>query len=509
MAKEKTRSQKAILNMEVLFIYEIVSFVCSMILPRLILEAYGSEYNGIATSISQFLYLMLVLRIGVSGPTRVVLYKALAEENVHKVSGVINATQKYMRKLSVILLSYIVLLSLFYPYISNISISHNEAFILVLVIGIGSFAEYFWGITPNILLMADQSQYIYYTIQCISTVLSTMASCILIHLGASIVNVKICSSFFFVLTPVLLGIIVRKRYEINKSVAPDNSGLAGRKDAMAQSVANIIHSFAGIVILTVFTDIKVVSVYTIYFLVFNAIKKILTIFTTGLEGGFGNMLAKNEIDNANNIFDIYEFLTYLFCAFLFGCTLVLIVPFVKLYTMGINDINYIVPLFAYLAILAQLIMSIRQPYLTIVQAAGHYKQTRNGAVVEASLNIITSISLTRSLGLIGVILGALVANIFRTVQYIIYLNKNILMRRKSRPFLLVFWTLSNIGIIYMFCFLLGIGDAGSWYEWGLQCVYCSIISFFVILFMSLIFYKKDFQSSYSYILKIAGKRKRR
>lgn len=506
MVKEKSRSQKAMLNMMVLFVYEIISFICSMVLPRLILEAYGSEYNGITTSITQFLYLMLVLRMGVSGPTRVVLYKALAEDNKEKISGVINATQSYMRKLSMILLGYIVLLSVIYPFISNTTISGQEAFILVLVIGLGSFAEYFWGITPNILLMADQSQYVYYTIQSISTVISTISACLLIKLGASIIDVKICSSAFFVITPLLLGIIVKRRYKINKAFAPDKSGLEGRRDAMALSIANIIHSFTGIVVLTLFTDIKIVSVYTIYFLVFNAIKKIMTIFTTGLEGGFGNMLARNEIENANKVFDIYEFLTYLFCSFLFSCTMALILPFVGLYTKGINDVNYIVPLFAILATIAQLVMSIRQPYITIVQAAGHYKQTKNGAIVEASINILTSVSLTKYLGLVGVILGSLAANVFRTVQYVLYLRKNILKRDSRRPLGLSIWTIGNIILVYMACMLLHIDDADSWYEWIVKSLICVTISCVTLFLTSYFFYKKELRLSMDYLMNMIKRR---
>ena len=49
------RTKKAVINTMTSIIAEIVSIICGLILPRLILGAFGSSYNGITSSITQFL----------------------------------------------------------------------------------------------------------------------------------------------------------------------------------------------------------------------------------------------------------------------------------------------------------------------------------------------------------------------------------------------------------------------------------------------------------------------
>ena len=70
----------------------------------------------------------------------------------------------------------------------------------------------------------------------------------------------------------------------------------------------------------------------------------------------------------------------------------------------------------------------RIPYFRIIKAAGHFKQTQNGAFISAALNIIITIVLVFKLGLVGVAIGTLVAMLYHTCYFVWYLRKNILNR---------------------------------------------------------------------------------
>ena len=50
-----SRIKKASYNLAWLTIYEITVFICNLILPRLIISTYGSAYNGLISSVTQFL----------------------------------------------------------------------------------------------------------------------------------------------------------------------------------------------------------------------------------------------------------------------------------------------------------------------------------------------------------------------------------------------------------------------------------------------------------------------
>ena len=74
-------------------------FVCNLILPRLILSNYGSAYNGMVSSITQFLNLVSLLRLGVAGAVRASLYKPLAEKNKEKTGKIVKASQLFMKRI--------------------------------------------------------------------------------------------------------------------------------------------------------------------------------------------------------------------------------------------------------------------------------------------------------------------------------------------------------------------------------------------------------------------------
>ncbi len=491
----KTRGQKALMNTVALGIYQLTHFICGLILPRFYLLHFGSEYTGVSTSVTQFLSFITVLQFGIAGSTRFALYKVLASGDTHGISGIVNATENYMRKIALCLLGYIGILSVIYPYIAETTLPAWDVFLLVLIIGASSFSRYFFGLTYQILLTADQRLYIYNGLAAITTILNTVIAALLMKAGCSIHLVKLGSALIFVMTPILLSIYVRKTYKIDKSVPKDKTALKNRWDVMWHSLANIVHDSVGLMVLTVFTDVKYVSVYTVHYLVINGLFQIISVFTNSLEAAFGNMFAKSEDDTAYRNLELYEFFTGGFVSTVFSCALMLIVPFVQLYTAGITDVNYTVPAFAAVAVIAQMVMCVRQPYLTVVRAAGHYKQTRNGAIAEAVLNILLSVTLTYFFGIIGVAIGLLAANAFRTLQFAIYLRKNIVNRPLRKPLFMMLWIALNTIVICFLCqFVLKVIIINSWFTWILAGATCFMVALAVTVLTALLFYRKQFKS---------------
>lgn len=510
MGESESRLKKATYNVVVLALYQIIIFACNLILPRFILTAYGSEYNGIVSSITQFLSFISILRMGVAGATRVELYKSLAANDIEQTSSIIRATEVFMRKIAGVFAGYVVILAVFYPMVVQGHYSHLEISSLVIVMALGTFAQYFFGITYSTLLQADQRLYIYNIIQIVSTVVNTVLACVLIKLGFSIHIVKLASSVVFTFSPLILNFYVTRQYHLNKKAVPDNTALRNRGSVVAHSVANIVHDNTDVVVLTLLTDIKTVSVYAVYNLVLNGLKQVMTIFTSGLESAFGSMWVKKEIDNLYHNLRIYEFLIYSFVSVVFSCATVLIIPFVNIYTKGVTDVNYIVPVYALLAVLAQAFYCIRMPYVTVVQAAGHYKQTRNGAFMEAFINIGVSVILTWKIGLVGVMIGTLCANLFRTIQYSVYLSRNLLPRSLWMIFARIAWTVGNSVVSVFLCKMLisgCIGQIKNWTDWVISGCLCFGICCVATLVSAVVYYRSDLLTVFSIIKRLLSRKR--
>lgn len=74
------------------------------------------------------------------------------------------------------------------------------------------------------------------------------------------------------------------------------------------------------------------------------------------------ILLSKESTELNDFFGWVEWCIHTGTTFIFACTAALIVPFIEIYTYGINDANYIQPLFAALLTLANAMHCLRLPY---------------------------------------------------------------------------------------------------------------------------------------------------
>ena len=490
------RTKKVMFNIIFATINKVVALLCGLIVPRLILTTFGSEYNGVINSAMQFMSYITILTVGIAGPTRVALYKSLADNDRNRIGGIIRATNDYMRKFAISVLIYALLVMIIFPNIAETSLDNISISILIAVVALSMFVEYFFTITNHNLLIADQKEYIFSISNTIGLILNCVITYILIILGANIFIVKTGSAIAFFSVPIFISLYVRCKYPwLNRNSPPDTSALKQRGAAVANSIANIVHNSTDLIVLTFFENIKIVSVYTVYNMIVSQIRSILEIFTGSLEAGFGNIIARNEKEALKRNFKMYEFLVFAFVSVVISCVFVLIVPFVTNYTNGVRDVNYIIPSFAFLMTLAEATYCVRQPYVTLVQAAGKYKETKNGAIIEGILNIGLSIWLVYRVGFQGVVIGTIVANIFRTVQYCMYVYRNILDLRISKILGKLVWCTANIIIILYVAnrsiSIIGLED--GWTGW----IFCAVITFALAIFVttvsSIFFYKEEFR----------------
>ena len=392
---------------------------------------------------------------------------------------------------------YIIALTIIYPILVRNEFSNVYTISLILIIAISTFAEYFFGMTYRLYLQAEQKTYIISIIQVFTYILSTITIVILAKLNVSIQIIKLVSSIIFVLRPLLQNYYVRKKYNMNLKDAEGNYKIKQKWDGLAQHVAAVIHSNTDITILTFFCSLTEVSVYSVYYLVVAGIRKIIEAFSSGIDASWGDMIAKNEYENLNEKFDLYEVLYFIVCTIVFASAIVLIVPFVSVYTRDINDANYIRYTFGYLIVISEFIWAIRLPYSSIILAAGHFKETRIGAWIEAISNIVISIVLVFKFGIIGVTIGTIVAMIIRTIEFIYHTNKYILKRNIFESIKKVFLIVIETIIIFILFKITPQIENTSYVTWSINAIIVSIEACIVTVLLNIMMYKKGMKKIFN------------
>ena len=467
---------------------QIVTLICGFILPRFFLQYYGSDVNGLVSSISQFLGIISFLELGVGAVVQSALYKPLADRDREQVSKVMASANKFFRRLASILLAYVLFLLVVYPLIIERSFGFLYTAALIAAISISSFAQFYFGAVNSLLLTADQRGYIQYNAQTITIILNTVICIVLIQVGGSIQLVKLASSLIYLIRPVALRLYIDKRYQIDWKIQYQEEPIQQKWNGVAQHVAAIVLDGTDTIVLTMFSNLADVSVYSVYFLVVKGVKTVFLSLTNGIQSLMGELWAKQELSELNELFGWTEWVIHTGTTFVFSCTAALIVPFVRVYTDGISDANYIQPLFALLLTLANAMHCLRLPYNIMVLAAGHYKQTQRNYIVAAIMNIVLSVATVKLWGLIGVAIGTLAAMAYQTIWLAVYDSKNFIywpLKKVCKQFLIDGVTFAGIVLISQMFHL----REATYLQWLFVAAETGVMAIVVVICVNLVFYR--------------------
>jgi hypothetical protein len=92
---------------------------------------------------------------------------------------------------------------------------------------------------------------------------------------------------------------------------------------------------------------------------------------------------------------------------------------------GVTDANYIRPVTAFLFVAVGVLNNAKTPQGMLVISAGLYKETRTQTIIQASLNLVISVALSFPLGIVGVLIGAVVSNLYRTIELAFYIPRTV------------------------------------------------------------------------------------
>ena len=487
------RTRKALLNFTTALLVQVVTILCGFIVPRLIIGTFGSAVNGLCASITQFLGYIVLLEAGIGGVVKAALYKPLADVDSTRISGIVVAVERFFQKVAVFFVGYVAIVAIGYPFIVNDAFAWTFTFPLVIIIGIRLFAEYYFGLAYKMLLQADQRRYVDGLLQIITIVLSSLVVVVMVKLGFGIHGVKLASAFVFLIKPLFLHIYVRKDYRIDHRVAPDNQGIRQRWDGLGHHIAFYVHKHTDIFVLTLFAkNIAEVSVYSVYHMVVTGIMGVVRTISHGMEAMLGNMIAKNEQETLGKTFEFYELVSFIVTTTFFTTAAIMIIPFVGVYIKGISDVNYIRPVFAYILIASEAVFCLRLPYQHVALAAGHYRKTRNAAIIEAVVNMTLSVVLVFRFGMVGVAIATLCAMSYRAMAYSIYSSRHILNRS-----ILIFVKkiVISMACVVTTCIIAGFLEfsAASYLGWAMDALKVVAIATVVTVSVNAIFYAKTFR----------------
>ncbi|PLR91237.1 lipopolysaccharide biosynthesis protein [Bacillus sp. T33-2] len=501
------RSKNALNNLIAALSLSVITAISGLILPKLFIMTYGSEINGLISSIKQFLVYLALVEAGIGYASMAILYSPLKEKNYKAVNSILSATKTHYIKSGWIFLGLVLLLAVGYPYVVANQIPWNLSFFMVLALGISGVAEFFLIGKYNVLLTAAQKGYIVSYIQTGGLLLNIAASVILILLETNPVLVQLIASCLFVLRFVFLKMYIAKNFKkINYGEVPDNNALNKKWDVLIHQIVSLVLANTPIIMITVFLGLKEVSVFSVYLLVHNMVIMLLAVFMNGFQAIFGDIISERNKELLKANFHLYESLFYPLVSITYVVVAILFLPFQSLYTQGFTDADYIRPEFAVLFVLIGVLHNVRVPSMSIMNAAGLYRETRLSAIVEAVVGFVLSLIFVHVWGATGVLLAWLLAYSYRILILIKQISKDYIYGSmnptlKTIAFNTVFGVLT-----YILCTNVIDSNITNYIDFILTGFLCTLMAAMSILLLNRLVYRQEYKMIKSKVMGVVIKR---
>ena len=426
------RTKLAVRNLVTGIALQIITAVYGILIPRFFIALYGSAVNGLVSSLTQFISYLSLVEAGLGTAVMIELYRPLAEDRRDEINAMMCDAGRMYRKAGYAFLLLLSLLVLIYPSLVTGEME-DAAFVrtLILILSVNPLVDFFLLGKYRALLMAAHRVYLFNIVQALGNTVVTLLSLLLMYGRHSVLEVKLAAALVCVFRGLLVMGLARKHFPFLKLERKDfGHRFRKRGPVLLHQISGILCLNTDMALLTILTPVSplmTVSVYSVYDLVAYAVQSAVNSFSDSALAGFGQMWAAGETEALRKSFHSYEFLYDIFIVWIYTCMAVLLYPFIRLYTEGLADREmYLSWTYAFLFVSAGLLRAIRNPANTLINAAGHYEETKWRSVTEAAINILLSLLLIPRLGIVGALIGTVCAYLYRAVDVIGYSNRHFL-----------------------------------------------------------------------------------
>lgn len=417
---KSTRVKNTVLNAIVMILNTAIISILSLISTNIILKNYGSDYNGVVATANQLVTLILIVEGGFTTAINVALFKPYVNDEQKKINEIMTAAKKVFIKIGLIFIAIGTLMSIIYPIFIKSNLPYLTIFLIFQMVMIGTAYNLIFVYRNQIMFQVSQKEYVYSFFGIIINALSSITTIILAYNKVDMLIIRFFILVYIIINGIIIYSLFKRTFPKIENAEPDYHSIKGTKDIMVQKLTSVIYLSAPLLTISTFINTKVASVYAVYNSIYNIIKSVITSLIAAPVNGFGQLLSNGKKKEVYKKFELYEYIVILAATLLLSCVLSLIIPFIKLYTLSVTDINYVNYYMAILLAAIVIFEVIHIPSGHIINVTGNFK-TAKKIQIYASIVLITLLSIGTYMWQIkGILIATLITNIVLAIMEIYY-----------------------------------------------------------------------------------------
>ena len=427
MAMNKTKS--SIFNSVTSLLFTFINGLCNLIVVRKLIEIYGSDFNGLNSTAAQFISVLLIIEGGFAVAANVALFKPLSRGNKNIVNGIVSAINKRFHKIAFAFLLVGGGVSVLFALLVKSEYEFYIKFGVFIFLIISTWFNLYYSTKYKILFQSDQKEYILNIVSCIFLLLSNAAMYVMIVFKWHPLLLRAVVMLSAIMNSLCVGIICKVKYPyIDVKTSPDYASIKGTTDVFVQKIVGVVYASAPIIFISVFVSTVDASIYAVYNTVITLIKSIETAVINAPRMSLGYLIAENDLssERVKKVYNEYEFTAIFSASFLLGVTMVMIMPFISVYSAEFTDASYSNWYIAILLIITCLVECIHIPSGVLITMSGHFKEGKKIQIIAGLVLLVTLGISVVFWGMNGIIVAVLLTAIVLAFMEIFYAKRVLL-----------------------------------------------------------------------------------
>ena len=485
------KTNRSILNLITSVVLMILNGVFNIVVIRKIIEVYGSDFNGLNSTATQFINILLIVEGGFTLAANVSLFEPLAVNDANRINSIIAAVNIRFKKIGFVFFILGVFSAIGFSFFVKTELPFYVPLFTFLMLVLSTTFNLVYSIKYKILFQSNQCEYLLNIISIITTILSNGFVLIAISFYVQNLVIRVIIMCCAILQGCIVAFTCKKSYKyININTEPAFEQIHGTKDVFVQQVTGLIYSSIPILFISSFVGTKYASIYAVYNTVFVLIKGLNSSFINAPRMGLGRLIKENKYEHSYilSVFNQYEFISILFITCMLSVTAALLMPFITIYTEGITDIDYTNWFIAITLIGTTFFELLHIPSGNIINMSGNFKMGRNIQFVAGAVLIVAVIIGGILFSMYGIIFAVLLTAIFLAILEIYYVHQKYFNGAWKQFFknLILNTTIAIILVIIEININMNLFD---FFHFFLYALILSIINSLIIFFVNMVFNK--------------------
>ena len=412
---KESRTKNTIRNVRTGAVVQLVNKIMAFIVRTVFIKTLNSEYLGVNGLFTNVLTILSFAELGIGTAIIFNMYRPVAEDNIGKIKSLMQLYKKAYNTIGtvVFMLGLCVI-----PFMDIIikdtpNIQENLIFIYILFL-LNTASSYFFTYKKSI-ISAHQKQSIINNIDSVFYFIKSILEILFLFATRSFIVYLVVEILSTLCENIILSIKADKMYPYLKDKDYQRLDSTEKKGIFENVKALVVYKFGGVILngtdnilISSLVNINTVGYCSNYVLIINSIRSVIFSAISGITASVGNLNAVGNPKQKERIFYLITFANYLIYSFCATALIVLLNPFIKMwlgeqYVLGIGvSIALAVSFF---------VEGLRNPGYTYRTTLGLFKKAKSTPYIAAITNIVLSVILCKSIGVVGIFIATSIAQL--------------------------------------------------------------------------------------------------